>query len=49
MPGATPTKDPSGYFLTPSSPLRLSGMANPGGGVVGSCAGGFGAGGVWAG
>jgi hypothetical protein len=33
------------YFLVPNSPPRFSGRANPGGGVAGSCAGGFGIGG----
>src|SRR5579884_1193863 len=33
------------YFLVPNGPPRFSGRANPGGGVVGSWAGGFGVGG----
>ena len=36
-----------GQLVTPSSPLRFSGMAKPGGAVLGSCAGGWGAGGAW--
>jgi len=35
-----------GYFLEPKKPPRFSGIAKPGGGVTGSCAGGRGVGGV---